>query len=222
MKKKILFFIVLLVALVVTLLYSSHFREYLTLEMILNFKKTSILYIENNYVKVIVLFFLFNIFICTLPIPGNSLVSFTSGAFFGFIPGLLISSFAMGIGNVITFLITRYFLGDWVKEKLKKKYNFESSQFEKEEVMLLFSMRVFPLIPSFIATIMMALSSMKCLTFFLVTLFARMPLIMLYSWTGSKMIKVTSLEDILSMKLIAVFLLIAILPWIPKLRGIKK
>lgn len=191
-----------------------HFKDYLKIENFLWLKNTWGHYLEGNYLWVLILFFIFNIFISTLPIPGNSIVSFLSGSLFGFIPGFLISSLAMSCGNLITFLVIRYFLGDWAKEKLITRYHFDSTKFEKEGVLLLLSMRIFPFVPSFLATLMMALSSMKILVFFIATYFGRLPLIMLYSWSGSEMVKITSLDDILSFKIILILFILAFLPWL--------
>lgn len=161
-------------------------------------------------------FILFNIFMAMLPIPGISMISFFGGTIFGFWPAFFYSSFATAIGNLGGFFIGRYFLQDYVHSKYGDKLIVFREEWQKSGAMALFTMRLFPFIPSFVANLIMGVSHLNWWTFFWVSWIGRIPMVVVYAWSGVQVAKINSIEDILSPKIVMAFLLLGTLPWVLK------
>lgn len=216
--KKILFFI----AIVVLILVSVHFffpelTFFTTLENIKASHDRWVALYEENPVKVVTIFMLFNTFMAMLPVPGISMISLLGGSLFGFISGVVYSSIATAVGNLGGFFIARYFIQDYVFEKYGDKLLLFRSEWQSEGTMALFSFRLFPFIPSFVANLIMGVSKLHWWSFFWVSWVGRIPMVLVYTWSGVQIAKVESLEDILSPSVVIAFVLLAALPWILKL-----
>lgn len=217
MKKIFLFFIILGFVFLVLYLVFPEMTVYTTLDHIkASHDKWVALYLENP-VKVITIFMLFNTFMAMLPVPGISMISLIGGSVFGFIPGVIYSSVATAVGNLGGFFIARYFLQDYVYSRYGEKLRLFRSEWQSEGTMALFSFRLFPFVPSFVANLVMGVSSLKWWSFFWVSWVGRIPMVLVYTWSGVQIAKIASLEDILSPGIVAAFILLALLPWILKL-----
>jgi len=216
--KKILSFII--IALVMLLSLSILFPDitiYTTLENIkASHDKWVALYHENPF-KIVSYFMLFNTLMAMLPVPGITMISLLGGSIFGFVPGVIYTSVATAIGNLGGFLIARYFLHDFVYDRYKDKLRIFHAEFQTEGTMALFSFRLFPFIPSFVANLIMGVSSLKWWSFFWVSWIGRIPMVLVYTWSGVQIAKIRSLEDILSPSIVVAFTMLAALPWILKL-----
>lgn len=168
---------------------------------------------SSNPLKVISLFLIFNIVMAMLPVPGISMISFLGGSIFGFIPGALYSSMATALGNLGGFLHARYFFRNWVMEKYGKKVKIFEEDWEVRGAMALFSFRLFPLIPSFVANLIMGVSPLKWWTFFWVSWVGRIPMVLVYTYAGVQVAAFDHLADALSPSVIGVFIVLAIFPW---------
>lgn len=216
MKKVFLFFIIIFVILSILHLFFPDLLVHLTLENIKSSHDSWVALYQESPAKIISYFMIFNIVTAALPIPGISMISFLGGSLFGFWPGFFYSSIATAIGNLIGFLLSRYFLQDWVKERYGNELMLFRGEWQKDGAMALFSFRLFPFIPSFVANLVMGVSTLYWWTFFWVSWIGRIPMVVVYTWSGVQVAKIEQLEDILSAKLIASFILLGSLPWIMK------
>ena len=166
--------------------------------------------------KIISLFMIFNIVMSFLPIPGISMISFLGGSIFGFIPGVIYSSIATGIGNLFGFLGSRYFLRNWVIKKYGKKIKIFEKDWQTRGAMALFSFRLFPLIPSFVANLVMGVSPLGLWTFFWVSFIGRLPIVIAYTYAGVKVASLEHISDALHPSIIGLFIVIGLIPWLLK------
>lgn len=217
MKKILSFFIILAVLIFSIYLFFPEIILYTSLENIKASHEKWVAFYHQNPVKTISLFFLFNMIMAMLPVPGISMISFLGGTLFGFFPGVIYSSVATAIGNLGGFLIARYFLQGYVYARYGKSILLFRTEWQKEGTMALFSFRLFPFVPSFVANLIMGASSLHWWTFFWVGWVGRIPIVVVYTWSGVQIAKIRSLEDILSPDIVWAFLLLAALPWVLKL-----
>lgn len=217
MKKILTFLFIVLIVLLSLYIFFPDITIYTTLENIkASHDKWVALYQENPF-KIVSYFMLFNAFMAMLPVPGITMISLLGGSIFGFFPGVIYTSVATAIGNLGGFFIARYFLHDYVYERYGDKLRIFHADFQAEGTMALFSFRLFPFIPSFIANLIMGVSSLKWWSFFWVSWIGRIPMVLVYTWSGVQIAKIRSLEDILSPGIVVAFTLLAALPWVLKL-----
>lgn len=214
---KLFLFVVLIVIIVIGIyLFSNELTFLSTLESIkATHDKWVAVYLAHPP-KFIIKFILFNIFMAMLPVPGISMISFFGGTIFGFWPAFFYSSIATAIGNLGGFFLGRYFLQNYVHAKYGDKLIVFRDEWQKSGAMALFTMRLFPFIPSFVANLIMGVSLLHWWTFFWVSWIGRIPMVVVYAWSGVQVAKIESLEDILSPKIIIAFLLLGTLPWVLK------
>lgn len=215
---KILTFLLIIFVLIISLyLFFPDVTLFTTLENIKASHDRWVALYQQNPSRIITLFILFNAFMAMLPVPGISMISLLGGSIFGFIPGTIYSSSATAIGNLAGFFIARYFLQDYVYARYGDKLNLFRSSFQVEGTMALFSFRLFPFVPSFVANLIMGVSPLSWWNFFWASWVGRIPMVLVYTWGGVQIAKVKSLEDILSPGIVTAFILLAALPWFFKL-----
>ena len=216
MKKILTFLSIIIIVFLSLYVFFPEITIYTTFEHIkASHEKWVALYHANPF-KVVSYFMLFNAFMAMLPVPGITMISLLGGSIFGFIPGVVYTSLATAIGNLGGFFIARYFLHDYVYERYGDKLRIFHADFQAEGIMALFSFRLFPFIPSFVANLIMGVSSLKWWSFFWVSWLGRIPMVLVYTWSGVQIAKIRSLEDILSPSIVVAFSLLAALPWILK------
>lgn len=216
MKKILTFLVTIFIVSVFFYLLFPQLTHFMTFENIKASHDNWVALYQQSPVKIVSLFIAFNIMMAMLPVPGISMISFLGGALFGFIPGVIYSSVATAIGNLAGFFIARYFLQDYVYARYGDKLRLFRSSFQAEGVMALFSFRLFPFVPSFVANLIMGVSALNWWSFFLVSWVGRIPMVLVYAWSGVQVAKIQRLEDILGTRIIFAFILLAALPWMFK------
>ncbi len=213
--KKILTFLIIVIILSVSLyLFFPEVTLFTTLENIKASHDKWVALYQQNPAKIISIFIIFNIVMAMLPVPGISMISLLGGSIFGFTAGVIYSSVATAIGNLGGFFIARYFLQDYVYERYGEKLGVFRTSFQVEGTMALFSFRLFPFVPSFVANLIMGVSPLSWWNFFWASWVGRIPMVLVYTWSGVQIAKVKSLEDILSPGIVVAFILLAATPWV--------
>lgn len=213
MKKPFFFIVIIFLFLFLTHSFFPDFYQLTKLEYLQAIHlQWLVLYQENPFITVLV-FFAFNVLMAMLPVPGISMISFLGGALFGFYYGAFWSSLATAIGNLAGFFLARYFLRDWVMKVYGYRVKAFQDDWQKKGAFALLSMRLFPLIPSFVANLVIGVSPLHWWTFFWVGWIGRLPMVLIYAKAGEEIASLTSLQDILSPSFVISFSLLALLPW---------
>lgn len=216
--KKPLVFVVSIVGIIFLLKYLVPELEVLdSLASIKSYHDRWLVIYQQAPLKILLFFFLFNMMMAALPVPGISMISFIGGMLFGFTTGALLSSIATALGNLIGFFIARYFLQEWILKRYGENARIFKEEWQNEGTMALLSFRLFPFIPSFVANLIMGVSNLHWWTFFWASWVGRIPMVVVYTWAGVQFAKIEGLEDILSPKVALAFIILALLPWVLKL-----
>lgn len=139
-----------------------------------------------------------------------------AGALFGLWQGLLIVSFASSLGATIAFLAARFFLRDWVRARLGQRAEAIDKGLERDGPFYLFTLRLIPAVPFFAVNLLMGLTPMRAVTFYLVSQAGMLAGTAVYVNAGAQTAQLESLSDIASPGLIASFALLGIFPWIAR------
>ncbi|MEZ4815554.1 MAG: FAD-dependent oxidoreductase [Bdellovibrionota bacterium] len=210
---------ILLVVAVVGLVYFAKVQGYLSLLTLENLKA------QQDSLRLLIAekplfyrsaYFIIYVLVTALSIPGATIMTLAGGALFGLFEGTLIVSFASTLGATSAFLLSRFFLKDWVEKKYKSRIQSIQDGFKKDGAFFLFSMRLVPVFPFFLINLLTALTPMKVITFYLVSQIGMLPGTIAYVNAGTELSQINSLSGILSPSLIAAFAFLGLLPLISK------
>jgi len=165
-----------------------------------------------------VIFFSVYVLVTALSIPGAAALTLVGGAIFGFGWGLLLISFASTIGATLAFLITRFFLRDWVQAHFGSYLKTLNQGVEKDGAFYLFSLRLIPVVPFFVINLVMGLMPIKTWTFYWVSQLGMLAGTAVYVNAGAQLghIDQLSLSDVLTPGILGSFVLLALFPWLAR------
>lgn len=156
-------------------------------------------------------------------------MTLVGGMLFGVLWGTLIVSFASTIGATLAFLASRFLFRDFVQKKFGNKLKAVNEGIQKEGKFYLFTLRLIPAFPFFVINMVMGLTSIKVLTYFVVSQIGMLPGTIVYVNAGTQLSKLENLSGIVSPSLLLSFALLGILPltlkkamaWVKKRRKSK-
>jgi pyruvate/2-oxoglutarate dehydrogenase complex dihydrolipoamide dehydrogenase (E3) component/uncharacterized membrane protein YdjX (TVP38/TMEM64 family) len=213
-KNKIIILLVIFTA--VAAFFFFDLSSYLSLSYIKNSQQKFADLYATHPAGVVAGFFAIYVAVTALSFPGAAILTLGAGAIFGLVAGTLIVSFASSIGATIAFLAARFILGESVQKKFGQRMAEINKGVEKEGAFYLFTLRLVPLVPFFVINLLMGLTKMKTLTFYLVSQIGMLLGTIVFVNAGTQLAKIDSLKGILSPGLIGSFILLGIFPLIAK------
>ncbi len=151
-----------------------------------------------------------------LSLPGAALLTLLGGALFGLLVGTILVSFASTIGATLAFLVSRSLLRDWVQNKFGSFLKTINEGIEKDGILYLFTLRLIPAVPFFVINLVMGLTPMKAIQFFLVSQVGMLAGTIVFVNAGTQLAQIESLKGILSPGLIFSFVLLGLFPLLAK------
>ena len=113
-------------------------------------------YISVNYIFSISIFIFLYGFLILCNFPMASLLSMTSGFLFGTWIGGLIAIVGGSLGAFGIFIIAKYFFSDFIKKNILNKYSYIENYFKKNDLELMFLIRIIPAVPFFAQNLILA------------------------------------------------------------------
>ncbi|MGI2028716.1 FAD-dependent oxidoreductase [Endozoicomonas acroporae] len=174
---------------------------------------------RDDPVLTAVAFFIIYVAVTGLSLPGAAVLTVVAGAIFGLFHGVLLVSFASTLGATLAFLFSRTLLRDWVAQKFSGYLETINNGVNKDGAFYLATLRLIPAVPFFVINLVMGLTSMRVLTFSLVSQLGMLPGTAVFVNAGAQLglVEELSLEGILTPPLIASFVLLGIFPWIARM-----
>ncbi|MFC1747358.1 FAD-dependent oxidoreductase [Pseudomonadota bacterium] len=173
-------------------------------------------YYHQNPVLTAVIFFTIYVAVTGLSLPGAAIMTLVAGAIFGVLWGTVIVSFASTLGATIAFLVSRYLLQDSIQQRFGDKLKTINDGIEKDGAFYLFTLRLVPAFPFFMINLVMGLTRINTLTFFIVSQVGMLAGTVVFVNAGTQIAKIESLSGILSPSLLISFALLGIFPLIAK------
>ena len=213
--KKLIFLIFILIL--------AFFTSYFYLQEILNLDslKQNVNWLMMWASKEIVLsrfvFFISYIIFAGLSFPFlPGVLTVAAGALFGVVEGVILVSFASTLGACICFLLSRYFLADFVNNKFFKKKSVMIEKFNENGPWYLLSLRLIPTISFILINLIMGVLPISIKKFYYISQLGMLPATIVYVNAGSEVSKINNINDIMSLSLLMSFALIATLPLLIK------
>ncbi|WP_319024634.1 TVP38/TMEM64 family protein [Microbulbifer hainanensis] len=214
MSKKLLLIAVLLALGLAFYFFDLH--QWLTLDSLKQGQQQFAQWRAKAPLLVGLLFTLLYILVTGLSLPGAAILSLAAGAMFGLLWGSVIVSFASSIGATLAFLVARYLLSDWVRERFGERLQSVDRGIERDGPFYLFALRLVPVFPFFLINILMGLTRIKPWTFYWVSQLGMLPATLVYVNAGTQLARVSELSDILSLPLVLSFVMLGLFPLLAK------
>ena len=141
-------------------------------------------YISHHYIFSISIFMVLYGFLILCNFPMASLLSMTSGFLFGTWVGGLIAIVGGTLGAFGIFIIAKYFFLDFIKKNILNKYPYIDNYFKRNDLELMFLIRIIPAVPFFAQNLILAGLGANNKKFFLTTLIGLAPWSFIFGSVG--------------------------------------
>lgn len=157
-------------------------------------------------------FFAIYVAAATLSIPGALILTLAAGAIFGLGTGLLVVSFASSIGALLAFLVSRYLLRDTVQAQFGRRLAPINEGLTRDGVWYLLTLRLVPLFPFWLVNLLMGLTPMPALRFYLASQLGMLAGTAVYVNAGTQLAAINAPGDVFSAGLLGSFVLLGVFP----------
>lgn len=213
--KKLIFLIFILI-LVFSISY-FYLQEILNLDSLKQNVNWLMMWASKEIVLSRFVFFISYIIFAGLSFPFlPGVLTVAAGALFGVVEGVILVSFASTLGACICFLLSRYFLADFVNNKFFKKKSVMIEKFNENGPWYLLSLRLIPTISFILINLIMGVLPISIKKFYYISQLGMLPATIVYVNAGSEVSKINNINDIMSLSLLMSFALIATLPLLIK------
>ena len=150
----------------------------------------------------------------SLAIPGAQVLTIAAGALFGLARGALLVSFASTIGATFAFMASRYLFRDLVQRRFGARLKTINENIAREGAVYLLAMRLVPFIPFFAINTLMGLTPMRVGLYYIVSQIGMIPGTLAYVNAGTELARIEHPGDVLSLRVVGAFLLLAAVPFV--------
>ena len=172
---------------------------------------------DQHFVLSLVIYFLTYVLLAALSIPAALIITLLGGAVFGVFWGTLLASFASAIGATMAFVVSRTLLRDWVQSRFGDYLAPINRGMERDGNFYLFSIRMVPIFPFFMVNLLMGLTPMGIVPFYLVSQAGMLLLTVVYVNVGAELGQISSLSGLLSVPVMLSLTLVGIMPLLARL-----
>lgn len=217
MKSKLLkIVVVLIIAAIVVSFFTFDLGRYLTLSHIKAQQEAFSSYYAGHRVLTLGIYAVIYVIVTALSLPGATILTLAGGALLGLWAGFVVISFASTIGATLAFLVSRFLLKDWVQQKFGDRLGAINQGIKKDGAFYLFTLRLVPIFPFFVINLVMGLTPIRTVVYYLVSQIGMLPGTFVYVNAGTQLSKIESAAGILSPGLLLSFALLGIFPLIAK------
>ena len=209
--------VIVLIAVAIAGYFIFDLGQYLTLDFAQSQLSAIQEFKDENFTLTALIYFSVYVAITALSIPGAVIATLVGGAIFGLLWGTVIVSFASSIGATLAFFVSRLLLREWVQSKFGDYLAPINKGIEKDGNFYLFSIRMVTLFPFFMINLLMGLTPIRPVAFYLVSQAGMLLGTAVYVNAGSELAQISSLSGLVSGSLIFSFALLGLFPLMAKL-----
>jgi len=188
-------------------------QQWLSLETLKQNSDDLLNYAEQHYFIVYLACGLLYITITALSLPGAVILSLTLGLLFGRWMGTLLIVISATIGATIIFLLARYLIADWARERLQRNEQAAKlmDSFHEDAFNYLLFLRLVPLFPFWLINLVAAFTAISPRTYIVTTLIGILPGSFVFANLGQSLGEIKSAEQLLSTPVLVAFSLLGVL-----------
>lgn len=151
-----------------------------------------------------------------LSIPGALVLTLAAGAMFGLGVGLVVVSFASSLGALLAFLVARHLLRDAVQSRFGASLAPINDGVRRDGALYLLTLRLVPVFPFWLINLLMGLTPITALRYYVVSQLGMLPGTAVYVNAGTQLASIASARDILSPALLGSFVLLGLFPFVAR------
>jgi len=168
------------------LIYYFLLKDYCTLSMLQNHRDYLLRMVNTHYFATISIFCITYITFTAFALPEAGLFSILGGFLFGSLLGSTIVIVCATIGGILTFLATRYFLGDFIQKKYSVRLHAFNSMINKHGTLYILFIRLITIVPFFIVNLLAGITKLPLSTFIWTTALGIIPGTYAYALIGEQ------------------------------------
>ncbi len=205
---------VLFIALIV-LIKVFELDAFFSFENLQNSQEKLASFVEDNYLLTVFTYIAIYIISVALLVPIATVLTLAGGFLFGAVVGTVFVNIGATVGAILAFLFARYILGNKIQEKYGAQLEKFNKGFEENKYQYLFSLRFLPVFPFFLVNFFCGVAKVDIKTFIITTSLGIIPGSFVYTFAGSKLATIKSLEDIFTTDILLAFILLGTLTLMP-------
>ena len=182
--------ILLVFASIIVAFFTFDLSQYATLQQLKHQQITLQQYYHQHPVLALLVFGFVYIFVTAFSLPVATILTLLAGALFGFIPGLIVVSFASSIGATLACLMARLLLRSAVQQKYHDYLQKINQGIKREGAFYLFALRLVPTVPFFAVNLVMGVLPMPIRVFYLVSQIGMLPATAIYVYAGTELAEI--------------------------------
>jgi uncharacterized membrane protein YdjX (TVP38/TMEM64 family) len=148
-----------------------------------------------------------------LALPGCSVLALSAGVWFGLVAGTAIVLLASTLGATITFLLARRFAREPLRRRLGPWLQRLEAGLERDGALLLFTLRMAPVIPFGLLNPLMGLTTMSTRRYVLASAAGMLLGSAAYVYAGVLLGQAATWRDVFSLPMLALIAVCTALPW---------
>jgi uncharacterized membrane protein YdjX (TVP38/TMEM64 family) len=212
-KKKILI-LILLIAAIMAIRYSP-VGSILTFDNLKQHRESLVSFVQDRYGLSVVVFIAAYILVTAFSMPGGVILTLAGGFLFNTLASTLYVNIGATIGATLAFLSSRYLLGTGIQEKYQSQLRKFNEELEKNGTHYLLTLRLIPVFPFFLINFLSGLTKIPVRTFIWTTSLGIIPGTAVFAFAGRQIGTINSASEILSLKVLAAFAILAFFALIP-------
>lgn len=215
-KIKQIIFLVLFIVIIIGIRFSP-LAHYFTFENFQHNKDSLRQIVTDHYLLSSLLYIVFYCVSVALSLPGATILTMIGGFLFGVLPAVVYVNVGATTGAAGSFLVSRYMLGTFFQKHYGERLQKFNRKLQTHGYSYLLILRLIPAFPFFLINIVAGLTKIPLSTFIWTTALGIIPGSFLYVLAGRQLETISSTKDILSWKMIIIFLLLATAVLLPML-----
>jgi uncharacterized membrane protein YdjX (TVP38/TMEM64 family) len=213
-QRKRIILLALFIAVIILLRYTP-LGALFTFENLKQHRDSLSLSVQGNYWLSVVGFIAVYVLVTSLSLPGAAVLTLAGGFLFGTLAGTLYVNVGATTGASVAFFSARYFLGKGLQEKYQSQLRKFNTEIERSGTSYLLTLRFIPVFPFFLINFLSGLTTIPLRTFIWTTSLGIIPGTVVYAFAGQQIGSLNSLSEILSKRVIAAFVVLALFALVP-------
>jgi uncharacterized membrane protein YdjX (TVP38/TMEM64 family) len=163
------------------------FQDYLSFDALKAHRAYLLEFKQSNVMLLSVGFVISYVAITAFSLPGAAVASITGGFLFGLPFGTFLNTLAASTGATALFIAVRWGIGDFMLcrlDRLEGRSEKIIHRLRSNELSVLLSLRLIPVVPFFVINLLAALVGMKLRNFVIGTVFGILPGAVVFTWVG--------------------------------------
>ena len=203
------------IGVLVVLFFAFDLGRFLTLESLKANRTTLEQYAASHRLVTVGLFIALYIVQTALALPGAAVLTVAGGALFGAVAGTIYVNLGATAGASLAFLLARHLFRDEVQKRFGQRIETVNRELDRSGIHYLLFLRLVPVFPFFLINVAAGLTSLPLRSFLFGTMIGIIPGSFVYCYAGASLATVTSLNDIVSPRVLGALALLGLFAMVP-------